>query len=165
MPHGEADLESAFREAIQDEGVVLPAPFITALSKGLVKAVEFASDHATQNIVGGHRRKLVFQTALLTALTVAAICIPVTYIITNESAAGARRTAHSNCTNITSLAAIQAATAKKSDANILRFERESKDRFGLSPKAYNELIDAGKKERAEQLAAMKRIAATTCNPP
>lgn len=165
MPHGEADLERAFRDAIAENGIDLPAPFVTALSRGLVKAVEFASDHATQNIVGMHRRKLAIQTALVTAVCVAALSIPITYVITNENAVEAQRQSHVNCRDITSLAAIEAANARKANVNAERFERESKDRFGLSPKSYSELVQAAKSEREGRLHAIQRIASSTCAPP
>lgn len=165
MPHGEADLERAFREAISENGVELPHDFVTALSKGLVKAVEIASDHATQTIIGMHRRKLVIQTALVTALCVAAISIPTTYVVTNENAVEAQRQSSVNCRDITSLAAIEAANAKKANTNAERFERESKDRFGLSPKSYSELVRAAKNEREKRLHAIERIASSTCTPP
>lgn len=177
MPHGEADLERAFREAVTGgDSNALPPAFTAALAKGLVKAVEFASDHATDSIINTFRWRVVIQSAVVTAVVVAAICIPVTYLITNESFARERtqareglarqqRQAHNNCANITGLAAIEAANDAKSDANAERFERESKDRLGLSPQAFKELVAAAKTEREERLQATMRIASATCAPP
>lgn len=91
MSRGESDLQAAFDEALGVEA--LPAPVKAAMARGLIKAVEVAAEAATAALDSATRRRLVRTTALATAVIVATISIPVTYVITAESASSIKHEA------------------------------------------------------------------------
>jgi uncharacterized protein HemX len=69
---------------------------------------------------------------------------------------------HHNCTNITALAKVAEEESSEGSAATTRFEGQSKDRFGLSQKAFDKLIKEGQERRARHLATLQEIAHSNC---
>lgn len=122
MPHGEHDLETAFDEALSAEGLAWPKGVKAALSRGLVEAVEFATERATDAVDRIGRRRLVRNTAIITAIVASGISIPVTYVITNENASSIRQQARQSA-HRESLAACEVQSRARPQGNARAFDQ------------------------------------------
>lgn len=85
----------------------------------------------------------------------AAIAIPVTLVITGENS-------RTNCGLVTELAKLELAKAYREGPETERFERESKDRFGLSQRRFDELIANTRAEQLHRLEVYGRVAKHNC---
>lgn len=155
MPHGEADLEEVFERAFASEGVALPAETSRALAHGLVKAVEYAAAKAAESLASITRKRTVIATALVTAVVVAGLCIPVTYLITNE---GRVR----NCHLITKVAKVERDRQAEQALETQSFQEKSKDRFGLSQDEFAKRIAKSEAREAQRLAVYEEVANASC---
>jgi len=109
------------------------------------------------------------------ASLMAAIGIPVTYALTTEAqnsrydalqqrVIGNREKAVRSCRLVTELAHVQAETVEQQAGESERFMRESKDRFGLSPQRFHELVKRGQTRERRRLEAIRAVAASSCLP-
>lgn len=155
MPHGEADLEEVFERAFASEGVALPAEMSRALAHGLVKAVEFAAAKAAESLAAITRKRTVLATALVTAVVVAGLCIPVTYLVANE---GRVR----NCQLITKVAKVDRDRLIEQAAETKSFQEKSKDRFGLTPSEFEKRIAKSEAREARRLGVYEEVANASC---
>lgn len=96
MPHGEAELERAFGAAFEEAGIELPHEVRKALAVGFVKAVEYTGEKLRDADLTERFRHERITTAIVTAVVVAALCIPVTYVLSTESQHDTRALAHKN---------------------------------------------------------------------
>lgn len=72
---------------------------------------------------------------------------------------------HHNCTNVTALAKVAEEESAESTAATQGFEKQSKDRLGLTQKAFDKLVKEGQERRARHLATLQAIAHSNCSIP
>lgn len=153
---------------------------LTGLDEREVRLVTLATKRATQAIAAKNRRRLMAWGAVIGAACAAAIAIPTTYIVTHENDARQHATqianARSNCRLITELAELGVKRAKgektkvqKKRDQVERFEKQSHDRLGLSPEAFEKLVaeqigevEAEEEEQRHRQVVTDRIASFNC---
>lgn len=126
------------------------------------RAVVLATEKATQNVAARNRHRLVRDGFLVGLLVASMIAAPILWVTTGEIQAQSKRDSLRNCTLITMVAEQARMHAAHQEHGTIEFERRSRDRFGLTPREFNELVQRSTAYERQEVAALGRIARTNC---
>lgn len=123
------------------------------------KGVAELAQAVAGEVLEAHAGRLVRRTALITALVVLAVVLPVIALVRHELKAASS----ANCEVSRTEARLELAKGKSETARTIDFERRSRDRLGLTPAGFAALIGSQQAEQRARVRVYSHLERRNCS--